>query len=474
MNNKFVDREKELEFLNSEYYKKGSSLIIIYGRRRIGKTALIKRFISNKPALYFLASEEMERENLNNFKNLIAGFTNNELLKKGFDFSWDDLFAVLKDYKKEVKKIIVIDEFQYLGKANNAFPSILQRIWDTMLKDENIMVILCGSLINMMESQTLSYSSPLYGRRTGQIKLKQISFLDYGDFFENKSEDELIQFYAVTGGVPKYIEAFKEEREIFEGIRKKILNRQSFLYEEPVFLLEKEVADIGSYFSIIKTIAHGNHKLGKLAAVLGVNQTGLTKYLRTMIDLDLIERQVPITENNPGKSKRGLYFIKDNFIEFWFKFIYPYRSYIEMEDTGFVMDKIKDSFIDYHVSFVYEKICMEKMWAMNKENKFSFKILKLGRWWNNSQEIDIVGLNEETGDIIFGECKYLNTKVDLNVFYSLLQKSKEVNWKKGNRREHFIIFSRSGFSPHLIELSKKRGDLILINRLDLKCLSENV
>ncbi len=458
---RFINREKELEFLDKEYNKPGSSFIIIYGRRRIGKTALIKKFIENKPALYFLATEEMERENIKNLKHLIANFTNNPLLKRGTSFTWDDLFIAFKDYNKETKKIIVIDEFQYLVKINKAFSSIFQRIWDNHLKDENIMVILCGSLISMMESQTLTYSSPLYGRRTGQIKMKQISFSRYGEFFEDKTTNELIEFYAVTGGVPKYIEIFKSEKDIYTAIEKNVLNKQSFLFEEPVFLLERELNDIGSYFSVIKTIAMGNHKLGKMASYLGISQSNLTKYIKTLIDMDIIERQLPVTEKNPEKSKKGLYFIKDNFIEFWFKFVYPYKNYLEMENTDYVLNKIKNNFIDNHVSFVYEKVCLEKIWQMNESNMFGFKILKLGKWWNRKDEIDIVGYNDETKDIIFGECKYLDIEVDVDVFFDLIDKARKVQWSKNNRKEHFIIFSKSGFTNQLIELAKKRRDLIL-------------
>ncbi|QNB47689.1 AAA family ATPase [Thermanaerosceptrum fracticalcis] len=460
--NKFVNRENELTFLQSEYIKRQSSLVIIYGRRRIGKTSLIKKFIQDKSALYFLASEEPERENINSFKNLLAEFTGNILLRRGSDFSWDDLFTVFRDYNSNYKKILVIDEFQYLGKANSAFPSIFQRIWDQILKDSYIMVILCGSLIHMMESQTLAYSSPLYGRRTGQIKLKQIPFLHYGEFYGNKSEEELIQYYAVTGGVPKYIEVFRDVEDVYEGIQKNILTRQSFLYEEPIFLLEKEVSEIGSYFSIIKTIAQGNHKLGSIAAALGVSQTSLTKYLNTMINLDLIQREVPITEKNPEKSKKGLYFIKDNFIEFWFKFIYPYRNYLEMDNTEYVMEKIKNNFIDNHVSFVYEKICMEKLWKMNDENFLNFKILKLGKWWRGSEKIDFIGLNEDSKDIVFCECKYHDKPVDGDVFYDLLQKAKQVDWYKKERKEQYVLFSKSGFTHNLLSLADKRKDLILV------------
>ena len=189
---KFIDREKELEFLNNEYNKNESSLVILYGRRRIGKTSLIKQFGRDKDMIYFLATEESEDENRSEFKNIVAENLNNDLLRTSKIENWDIIFnAIIAETNK---KVVVIDEFQYLGKTNSAFPSIFQKIWDEILKDKNIMVILCGSLINMMEAQTLNYSSPLYGRRTGQIKLKQIPFAYYKDFYNIKmTEKELIR-----------------------------------------------------------------------------------------------------------------------------------------------------------------------------------------------------------------------------------------------------------------------------------------
>ena len=196
------------------------------------------------------------------------------------------------------------------------------------------MVILCGSLISMMESQTLAYGSPLYGRRTAQIRLKQIPFAYYHEFFPGKTRRELIELYSVTGGVPKYIELFSESSDIYRAIQKCVLNRSGYLYDEPHFLLQQEVSEVGSYFSIIKAIAAGNHKLSTIAAVLEVKSTNLTKYLKTLIDLDILERRVPVTEENPEKSKRGLYKIKDNYLRFWFAFIYPNMSFIESGHSG--------------------------------------------------------------------------------------------------------------------------------------------
>lgn len=459
--NNFISRHKELDFLNSEYKKNDSSLVVLYGRRRIGKTTLTTEFGKDKNILYFLVTEESEKENQNQFKNLVAEFTNNELLKNVTTDNWEVIFKALVDDKPNKKKLMIIDEFQYLGKNNAAFPSVFQKIWDTILKDKNIMVILCGSLISMMEAQTLAYSSPLYGRRTGQIKLKQIPFYDYYEFFPKKSRKELIEYYSVTGGVPKYIELFYDSSDVFSAIEKNILSKQSFLYEEPIFLLQNEVSEIGSYFSIIKTIAAGNKKLSKIATALEVKQTGLTKYLQTLINLDILEREVPITEENPEKSKRGIYKIKDNFIEFWFKFIYPNKSFIEMDRTEFVINKIKKNIIDNHISYVYEDICIEEMWKLNADNKWNFNFDKIGRFWNNATEIDIVAFDSNGKDIVFGECKYREQPVDIDVFYELLDKVKDVDWNKSNRKEWYILFSINGFTKKMQELAKSRHDILL-------------
>ncbi|HCT64605.1 MAG TPA: ATPase [Lachnospiraceae bacterium] len=458
---KFIDREQEIQFLNDEYNRRDSSLVILYGRRRVGKTELSTAFMKGKNAFYFLVTEESELQNRNAFKEAVAEFCDNDLLKNAKVDKWEVLFKTLLDKITDEKLILVIDEFQYLGKSNLAFPSIFQKIWDTILKDKNIMVILCGSLISMMESQTLNYTSPLYGRRTGQIKLKQIPFSYYQEFFPQKNRKELIEYYAVTGGVPKYIELFYDSEDIYLAIDKNILSKQSFLYDEPNFLLQREVTEVGSYFSVIKAIAAGNQKLSKIAGILELKQTGLTKYLKTLIDLDILERKVPITEENPEKSKRGLYKIKDNFILFWFKFVYPNLSFIESGNKELAMKKIKASLIDGHISYVYEDICIEKMWKLNVEEKWNFTFDRVGRWWNNDTEIDIVAFDNDGVDIIFGECKYWEGKVGVNVLHVLEQKSKSVEWKKETRKEHFILFAINGFTEELMELAKTRGDVVL-------------
>jgi len=426
----------------------------------VGKTSLISEFGKDKKMLYFIATEESETANRSQFKDLVADYTGNELLKNAVVDNWEIIFKTFSQYETNQRKLIVIDEFQYIGKSNPSFPSVFQKIWES-LKKQNVMVILCGSLISLMETQTLAYDSPLYGRRTGQIKLKPIPFKHYHEFYHGKNRRELIEYYSVTGGVPKYIELFADEIDVWKAIEKNVLSVRSYLYEEPVFLLQREVSEIGSYFSLIRAIAAGNHKIGSIASVMGVKQTSLTKYLRTLIDLDILERQIPVTEKNPDTSKRGLYYIKDNFMDFWFKFVYPNRSAVETGDIERVMKKIRAGFIERHVSFVYENICRAHLWEIAASGNLPCRFTEIGRWWDGKHEIDIVAPDNAGTDIIFGECKYTGGPMDAEVFYKLHEKKNAVNWKKESRNEYFVFFCIGGYTEQMKALAAERGNVFL-------------
>lgn len=454
---KFVDRVSELASLEKQYQSGESSLVIVYGRRRVGKTALINELLKrHNDALYFLATEESDAQNLNYFKAQVADFTGNELLKSA-NVDWLTVFRILADYKTDGKKIIVIDEFQYIGQSNSSFPSVMQKAWDTVLANADVMVILCGSLVSLMKSQTLDYGSPLYGRRTAQIRLKQIPFKNYHEFYENKTYEELLPFYAVTGGVPKYIETFNGFNDVYTAIRENVLNPQSFLYEEPNFLLQKEVTEIGSYFSVIKAIAIGNRKLADIASALGTKQTSLTKYLKVLTDLDLVEREVPVTEAVPEKSKSGLYRITDNYIAFWFKFVYPYRAYLEKGEADYVLSQIKKGFVQNYASYVYEDVCRERMWTLSAENVWNFQFDRVGRCWGSKTgEIDVVAIDSIGKHLIVGECKYTASPKGLSVLHDLQQKAKNVAAIVGTEPEnvHYVVFSTAGFTQGLQDEAK--------------------
>lgn len=451
---KFINRKREMATLEKEYTRE-KSFVVLYGRRRTGKTTLIKEFITDKNAFYFFADKQNESLQISRFKKQLAEYFKDEFLKKIEINDWDTIFDYfINKIRDDEKFILVIDEFQYLCSVNKGFSSIFQRIYDEKICHKNIMVILCGSLISMMYSEVLSYDSPLYGRRTAQIKLQPITFEYYKDFFENKSKKERIEFYSITGGIPKYILEFDKTESPLWNIENNIFNKDNFLYSEPKFLLQEEINDLSRYFSILNSIASGNTKLSSICSNLELNSNGITPYITKLIDLAILEKEVPVTENLEN-SKKGLYKIKDNYLKFWFSYVYPYQSYLEIENLTYPLDKIKNEF-NLWVSKIYEELARETLFS---NLQIPFPIKKLGRWWNNNEEIDIVALGDK--DIIFGECKWSNKKVGLSVLFSLKEKSKKVNWNNNSRKEYFILFSKEGFSEDLIALSEKDKTIIL-------------
>ena len=461
----FVDREAELQALEREYAREGSSFVVVYGRCRVGKTELISRFIRNRRSLYYLATEEPELQNLESFQSVAADFLQSDLLHAARISRWEDVFREIARTcgPADERAVIVIDEFQYLGRADPAYPSIFQRIWDTMLKDANVMLVLCGSLISLMRDQVLSEESPLYGRRTAQIRMGQIPFSRYRESLPGRSTRELVERYAVTGGVPKYIELFEDEKDVYSAISANVLDRSGFLYDEPNFLLQREVPDVGTYFALIRAIAGGAHRPSEISRSFGIKQTSLNKYLKTLIDLDVLERQVPVTEGNPDKSKKSLYRIKDNFLQFWFRFVLPNLSYLETGRTAAVEKRIREHFIDGHVAYVYVDVCRERLWGLVDSGELGFVPERVGRWWSGSDEIDVVGLSASEGRAVWGECKFWKDPVGANVLRALEEKAARVPWERDRRTDAFALFSASGFTDELWEIAASRGDVVLVD-----------
>lgn len=460
----FVDRNQELQILEDAYMAEAASFIVLYGRRRIGKTTLLAEFCKGKRAISYLATEESITANRTAFRLEAAEFLQNDLLRTADGADWGMIFEALVAVGTDERLVIVLDEFQYLGKADKAFPSIFQKIWDTTLRVRNVMVILCGSLIHMMTEQTLDYSSPLYGRRTGQIRLQQIPYTYYEQFLPELSETERILYYAVTGGVPKYIELFHRGTDIYDAIARNVLTPQSYLYEEPEFLLRQEVQDVGSYYSIIRVIAGGKARLSEIASALQIPATSLSKPLRTLCDMDILEREVPVTELRPETSKKGQYRIKDNFLAFWFRYVYPMRSLIESGHAEIVMNRIKTGWLASHVGYVYEDICRQRMWKLNAEGTLPFVFDRMGRWWGGRDtEIDIVAIDSnDRGRILLGECKFHQDRpMQVEELRHLRSKAESVQWGTPDREEYYILFCVSGYSEELQHMAEQDPRLLL-------------
>lgn len=469
---KFLGREKEILDLEKEYARDGG-FVVIYGRRRIGKTTLIKQFIKSKTAFYFLATKEVESQSMKRFAGVIARTTGNSVLQKAAFSDWLDLFQAVADYKPNEKKVLVIDEFPYLVKVNDSFPSILQNAWDEILKDSNVMLILCGSLISMMKKHALSYESPLYGRRTAQMRIAPLPFTTV---YENQklSFEEAAEQYSITGGVPKYMEFFSDGQPLYEQIKENVLSKNGFLYEEPNFLLTDEVQVPTNYFSIIKVIADGNHKLGMIAGILGLETSALTPYLKTLSELGFIEKQVPVTEKNAEKTRKGLYFISDNFLRFWFRYVYPYKGELELDNMQISLDELDKDFKEKFVAFAYEDICKEIFARLCSDKAIDFTPSKIGSYWLNDKsgntQIDVMAVDTVNKRLFAGECKYHNQPVDADVYFELVKKvdnSAEIKSAFKGYTVIYGVFSKSGFTSRMTDISNSNPNLFLINETSI-------
>ena len=469
---KFLGREKEILDLEKEYARDGG-FVVIYGRRRIGKTTLIKQFIKSKTAFYFLATKEVESQSMKRFAGVIARTTGNSVLQKAAFSDWLDLFQAVADYKPNEKKVLVIDEFPYLVKVNDSFPSILQNAWDEILKDSNVMLILCGSLISMMKKHALSYESPLYGRRTAQMRIAPLPFTTV---YENQklSFEEAAEQYSITGGVPKYMEFFSDVQPLYEQIKENVLSKNGFLYEEPNFLLTDEVQVPTNYFSIIKVIADGNHKLGTIAGILGLETSALTPYLKTLSELGFIEKQVPVTEKNAEKTRKGLYFISDNFLRFWFRYVYPYKGELELDNTQISLDELDKDFKEKLVAFAYEDICKEIFARLCSDKAIDFTPSKIGSYWLNDKsgntQIDVMAVDTVNKRLFAGECKYHNQPIDADVYFELVKKVDNSSDIKSAFKDYTVIygvFSKSGFTSRMTDISNSNPNLFLINETSI-------
>lgn len=465
---RFIGRKNELNTLNTEY-NRNSSFVVIYGRRRVGKTTLIKEFLKNKTAFYYLATEELESQSMKRLANVIARTTKNTLLQKIEFTDWLDLFQLIADYKPEEKKVLVIDEFPYLVRTNPAFPSILQNAWDEFLKDSNVMLILSGSLMGMMQKHALSYDSPLYGRRTAQMRLTPLPFTSIYET-QNLPFEQAVEQFALTGGVPKYLEFFEDGRPLEEQLKDAVFSKNGFLYEEPNFLLKSESLTAVNYFSIIKTIADGNHKLGKIASALGQESSSFTPYLSTLSNLGFIEKRTPITEKNPEKSRKGLYFIADNFLRFWFCYVYPYKGELELDNMQIVLDEIHKDFKEKFVAFAYEDICKDIFAKLCSNNAISFVPSRIGSYWLNDYdgdtEIDVMSVDHQNKQVFVGECKYHTKPVDAPVYFTLKEKVDNASEIRKSFPKYNVIyglFSKSGFTKRMLDIAKENPNILLIH-----------
>ena len=435
----FINREKELHSLDEEYHRKSAAFSVVYGRRRVGKTALLGEFIKEKPHIYLYITQSDLRLQLEQFTEQIKAFVDSSIADFINFETFEEAIGFLPSLSLKQRLVLIIDEYQYLAALDKAFSSKLQKLWDEKLQQSNIHLILCGSILSMMQSEVLNYSAPLYGRRTSQIHLKAMKFKYIGSFLPSLSKLEQMQVFASFGTIPKYLLEYDETISFQDNLARKILNKNAYLYSEGNFLLKNEIGDAATYFTILESISKGNTKIGSIASSLSVASTHLTKYLKKLIELDIVYKETPVTDTNPLKSKYGRYRIKDKFLNFWFYYVFKNYNYLEIEQIDMVLKEIDMNFNDRFVSFAFEEFVIEDIWE--HPNKYlDFTPLRVGRWWNNKEEIDIVAFDEE--HIAFIECKWQNRVDTEKIRTQLIQKASIV---KHNKEASFSVVTKEDY-----------------------------
>lgn len=433
----FIDRGRELSLLKERLAGDRAEFVVIYGRRRVGKSELIDQFIKKSGnGIRLLAREESKALQLRNFASKLGDFFHDDFLKKTPFADWDGFFEYLSK-RADKRMVVAIDEFPYLVKEDPSLPSVLQDYWEGKLKKSKIFLILSGSSISMMESKVLGHRSPLYGRRTGQLLLRPLKFMDIWRYVNDL--EKAVEFYSVFGGTPAYFMEADVGKDVFTNIADKILREDSFVYKDVEFVLRQELVEPRYYFSILLSISRGNHRAGLIVNDTGLSKSVVNKYLSVLKELHLVHRRLPITESY--KSRRGLWFLSDNLFDFWFRFAYPYLYEIERGIASEVIKSEVKPFFNQYVGRHFEDVIREIL--EQGRTVFPFRFTKTAPWWHKDKEIDLVGLNEKTGQILFVECKWKEKVNAEKILNQLMEKSKYVKWRNRKRKEYYAIFAKS-------------------------------
>ena len=425
---RFIDRDSEIDLLERAWDKDAAEFVVLYGRRRIGKTRLIVEFMKGKEGIFFIAENTSKKVQITELRRAIASYFNDDFLMRTELEEWRDLFEyLLKTIPSNDRIYLVIDEFSYILKNDPSAASSLQKFWDTFLSRTKVFFLVSGSLFGLMSEEVLSSASPLYGRRTRDMLLAPLTFENSLDFL-NMPFIEKMKIYMCTGGVPEYLLKAMDYKNAAAFIKNEFLRRDGYFYREPYFLLSQEFKAINTYFTIINAIAHGNTRPTEIANFIGIEARKIYPYLDSLIRLDFIERMVPVS----GSRKRGIYLIKDVFFDFWFNLVYDNRDIIER--GMFRADKNK---INVYFGKRFEYLVREQI--APKVSNFQH----IGRWWHKDAEIDIVGLDQDNKKILFGECKWSDKVEAKRIYHQLKEKKDNVEWNIEDRMEEYIIFARS-------------------------------
>ena len=459
----FIGRKRELQALEKMYLSEQFEFVVIYGRRRVGKTALINEFIKDKNVIYFMGIESNEKQNLENFSKNIMAYANGIESETCFA-SYQAAFEYVFRLAEKERLILAIDEYPYVARASKSMASTLQMLIDKYKDTSKLMLILCGSSMSYMEDHVLAYKAPLYGRRTAQMKMQPFEFEECCSYLSRLSDEDKATIYGIVGGTPQYLLQMNDRLSVEDNIKNTYLNPVSFLYEEPVNLLKQEVREPAIYNAIITAIATGHSKMSEIATKAGESTTVCSRYITNLMNLGIIKKETPYGEK---ESRKSIYSIDDNMFYFWYRFVPDNSSVIMRGAVDLVYKKIEAQ-MNHYMGRVFEEICTQYLWKQLLNGKMPIEFTSLGRWWGNDPrkrsqtEIDIMG-EQDRQSAIFAECKWRNEKVDLDVLETLVDRSSLFHYTK----VQYYLFSKVGFTKGCMEKAEEMGNVTLVSYEDI-------
>jgi AAA+ ATPase superfamily predicted ATPase len=475
---RFVDRQKDLADLDRLAGREGAQFILVYGRRRVGKTTLLLHWAQSRglPYVYWVAS----RNTAANLRQTLAEalwqheHPSERAPSAGYlpeARSWRDLLRYAIRIADQQRLILILDELPYAIEADPALPSELQNAWDHDLKGSNLILFAAGSHVGMMV-KLLEYQAPLYGRFTARLPVEPLPFSALAEFLPGYNLAQRVAVYAILGGIPAYLERFDSRKTIAANVQEEILLDTSMFRVEPFYLLSDQVREPRNYAAVLQAIGQGNHTLQDItsAAGLGSKQHAST-YLSRLQDLYLVRREVPATIRNGRRTTQGRYYLSDAYHRFYFRFIAPYEMLLEQGLIPRLWEIINSQMRAFVGLTAFEELCREWVRRQAIQGTLPFLPDRIGSHWARDAQIDVVAIRWDRKQILLGECKWGTGRVGRKVLTDLIAKTvRVVPDQEEGWTVYYALFARSGFTEAVVVEAEQRGALLV----DLETLRQGL
>jgi uncharacterized protein len=466
---KFINRSRELAQLNQKAESKQAELMVVYGRRRIGKTALLSHWLQSQKGVlqaYWVAHRTTSDRLLASFSQAISPLIHPEA-SAGLTFpDWESALEQLFRLARSQRLIMVIDEFPYLIQSCPELPSLLQKIWDREHQNSQVVLAICGSHYHMMVDQFFSSRQPLFGRATGSVLVDEIPAQELKGFLPKYSPDQIAQTAAVIGGVPHYLSLWNDSVPPLKNIEDLVLGAATLFRHEALFLIQEELPEPRTYLAILEALGGRHQAPVAISKATGIDRGHVGKYLNTLVKLRFIDRLLSADLKTRKNTRTSRYEIRDPYLRFYFEFIYPHPDWIEQRRIKPLREAIQSRFDAYVGKQVYEEWARARIRDLGDQEALPFVPDEVGRAWNPRVEIDVFAVNWKEKIALVGECKWQREKMNPKHLESLKERAAKLDRVEGFHF-HYALFSKSGFTASLLN-KEKYPDLLLFRGAQLE------